>query len=45
MYVGPMFIEDIVFVTNVKIQKSRSNQSLVVHEDKLKVCRGETPRF
>ena len=41
MYVGPMLIVDIVSAANVKIQKSRNSQ--VVHVNKLKVCRGETP--
>ena len=43
MYVGLMLIVDNVFATNVKIHKSRNGQSQVVHVDKLKVCRWETP--
>ena len=43
MYVGPMLTVDIISATNVKIQKSRNSPSQVVHMDKLKVCRGETP--
>ena len=43
MYDGPMLIVAIISATNVKIQKSRNNQSQVVHVDELKVCRGETP--
>ena len=43
MYVGPMIIVDMVSPTNLKIQNSRKSQSQMVHVDKLKVCRGETP--
>ena len=45
MYVGSMLIVDVISATNVKIQKSRNSPSQVVHVDKLKVCRGETPTF
>ena len=44
MYVGPMLIVDVISATNVKIQKSRNSPSQVVRVDKLKVCRGETPK-
>ena len=43
MYVGPMLIVDVIFATNVKIQKSCNSPSQVVHVDKLKGCQGETP--
>ena len=42
-YASPMLIVDIVSNTNFKIQKSRNSQSQVVHVDKLKICRGQTP--
>ena len=44
MYVGPMLIVDVISATNVKLQKSCSSPSQVVYVDKLKVCRGETPK-
>ena len=44
MYVGSMLIVNVISATNVKIQKSRNSPSQVVRVDKLKVCRGETPK-
>ena len=44
MYVGPMLIVEVISATNVKTRKSGKSPSQVVHVDKLKVCREETPK-
>ena len=44
MYVGPLLIVGIVSATNVSVQKTRNSPREVVQVDKLKVCRGETPK-
>ena len=44
MYVGPMLIVDVISAINVKIQKSRNSPCHVVHVDKRKICRAETPK-
>lgn len=42
-YTGPMLIITVISGTNVRIQRSQRSKPLVVHMDKLKVCRGDTP--
>ena len=44
MYVVPFLIVGITPVTNVRVQKTRNIQSKVIHVDRLKVYRGETPK-
>ena len=39
-----MLIVEVIFASNVKIQKLRNSPSQVVHVDKLKVCLGDIPK-
>jgi len=43
-YSGPYLIVEILGMFNVRIQKSAKAGAMVVHVDKIKTCRGETPK-
>ena len=43
-YIGPMLVVEVVSVTNVRIQWNRRSKSMLVHADKLKLCKGDTPK-
>ena len=43
-YVGPFLKVDVLSGTNVKIQRSENGAPPIVHVDKLKLCRGRTPK-
>jgi len=42
-YSGPYLIVEILGMVNVRIQKTAKANAMVVHIDKIKLCRGETP--
>jgi len=42
-YSGPYLIVEILGTVNVRIQKTAKASAMVVHVDKLKMCKGETP--
>jgi len=42
-YSGPYLIVEILGMVNVRIQKTAKASAMVVHVDKIKICRGETP--
>jgi len=43
-YSGPYLIVEILGLVNVRIQKSAKASAMVVHVDKIKMCKGETPK-
>ena len=43
-YIGPMLVLGVVSATNVRIQRNRRSKSMLVHFDKLKLCKGDTPK-
>jgi len=42
-YSGPYLIVEILGMVNVRIQKTAKASAMVVHVNKIKLCKGETP--
>ena len=43
-YIAPMLVVEVVSATNVRIKRNRRSKSMLEHVDKVKLCKGDTPK-